>query len=1219
MKPNRIKFILGSLSIIILLISTPAAAQPAQPIIADQLAFTQAGKSAGASPAGGNMVGVEDIPILLERAGIPRENLQPSNSASHPASLPEEGTYQWHTFYGSDGFDACGFMGIALDSHGGIYIAGRSEGAWDGPAGQPPLHAYSGYADLSILKLDSMGAYEWHTFYESTDGSEFKGYKMIMDSHDHLTIASHTARAWNGPEGQAPRHAYSGGWDIAVLSLDVDGSYLWHTFYGAAGEDFSIAIGMDEVGDLYFAGWSDGAWNGPAGQAPLHAHGGYFDITVLKLNAAGDYLWHTFFGSPDWDDGYGIAVDGSGGVYITGFSGSSWDGPAGQAPLHAHGGYVDIVVVKLGSAGEYQWHTFYGSPEYNEGYAIAVDGSGGVYITGFDEGSWNGPAGQAPLHAYSGGWDIGVLKLDAAGAYQWHTFYGSADWDLSNAIALDKGGGLYITGDSLGGWYGPAGQAPLHAHSGNENIFVLKLDTAGAYQWHTFYGESGGVGGGITPGASGELYIAASSGYTWNGPEGQPPLNAHKNDWDLTVLKLQHGCSLATASQPLLLVTGWGGSEDQELATDEQLGYFEAWLAPHGYVAGCNLFYAAHTSPHLSLEENAQVIQDNLCQAYQSVRTFRPRWNGHFDIIAHSYGGLRARAYLENDNLYGRLCPDTANRVYVDNLFTLGTPHGGEIGDLPLSTFIGLGAMGGGEGPAIQEMLPAVRLWQNLSSQQPAGTNYYLLAGDARLQYSSYPPTLQALYDLWPFPTERLEANDLAVHQASAWVLPRYAWLYPEVSIISTPDLHGQLPEDIFGAHQLRSYVNPNTTFEAEIWPAVGQTSRLSLTKGAAEARTNPAETAALIDMLQQQASPQAYPGGGWLDIQSGVISSRQVITGHFDLYGSEPSQISLVWMEGDLALELSDPLGNRITPQAVITGTNINFINFDTGYGWLASYQITDTLTGTWGYTITAPVLPQAVNFRLFAIESLPVAVNASIPAWLPNHSTVVITASVTYSSTQPVSGGSLLARIQLPDASYAEMALWDDGAHGDGLPNDGIFGEAFTQTAQGGLYGVQLTATGTYASQEFRRTNTAIFFIAPGTVELDGLYDDFGINQTHDEYYEWLGVSAGITVTQPGTYTLSAELYAGEAFISQVSMQIYLEPGNDSITLLFDGDDIRAHQLDGPYTVRNVMLFDTAEVMLLIEADDYVRTTAAYSYLEFKRTGQIFFPFICTSVLLR
>jgi hypothetical protein len=68
-----------------------------------------------------------------------------------------------------------------------------------------------------------------------------------------------------------------------------------------------------------------------------------------------------------------------------------------------------------------------------------------------------------------------VLKLDATGVYQWHTFYGSISDDYSDGIAVDGGGGVYITGMSIASWDGPAGQAPQHAHSGGYDIVVLKL------------------------------------------------------------------------------------------------------------------------------------------------------------------------------------------------------------------------------------------------------------------------------------------------------------------------------------------------------------------------------------------------------------------------------------------------------------------------------------------------------------------------------------------------------------------------------------------------------------------------------------------------------------------------------------------------------------------------------------------------------------------------
>jgi sRNA-binding regulator protein Hfq len=201
---------------------------------------------------------------------------------------------------------------------------------------------------------------------------------------------------------------------------------------------------------------------GSSAKVSLHAHSGDNDISVMKLDSSGAYQWHTFYGSSAYDYAYGISVDSSGNVYVAGFSYATWG-----SPLHAHsGGYYDIFVLKLNSSGAYQWNTFYGSSAYDYAYGISVDSSGNVYITGDSDATWG-----SPLHAYSGGYDIFVLKLDSSGAYQWHTFYGSSTSDVAYGISVDSSGKVYVAGYSNATW-----GSPLHAHSGAPDIFVLKLN-----------------------------------------------------------------------------------------------------------------------------------------------------------------------------------------------------------------------------------------------------------------------------------------------------------------------------------------------------------------------------------------------------------------------------------------------------------------------------------------------------------------------------------------------------------------------------------------------------------------------------------------------------------------------------------------------------------------------------------------------------------------------
>ncbi|MCX6879950.1 MAG: SBBP repeat-containing protein [Verrucomicrobia bacterium] len=362
-------------------------------------------------------------------------------------------SYSWHTFYGTSGEDRG--QSIAIDSSGNVYITGFSDATWNGPAGQAPLHAHSGGSDILVMKLDSAGAYQWHTFYGSTQ-DEYS-YGVAVDSSGNAYVTGESSASWNGPTGQVPMQAYSAKTDVFVLKLSSAGAYQWHTFHGGNAYDSGYGLALDSSGNVYVTGHSNFSWNGSAGQAPLNAFNpvngnGNYNILVLKLSSAGAYQWHTFYGSIGNDDGYGLALDSSGNVYVTGSSAATWDGPTGQAPLHAHSGNNDITILKLNSAGAYQWHTFYGSNGDDDGQGLALDSGGNVYVTGNSNATWNGPTGQAPLLALHNINDIFVLKLNAAGAYQWHTFYGSTGGDSGWSIAVDSSSNVYITGSTALGW-----------------------------------------------------------------------------------------------------------------------------------------------------------------------------------------------------------------------------------------------------------------------------------------------------------------------------------------------------------------------------------------------------------------------------------------------------------------------------------------------------------------------------------------------------------------------------------------------------------------------------------------------------------------------------------------------------------------------------------------------------------------------------------------------
>jgi hypothetical protein len=239
-------------------------------------------------------------------------------------------------------------------------------------------------------------------------------------------------------------------------------------------------------------------------------------------------LWNTFLGGSAWDDGYATAVDGSGNIYVAGTSQGSWG-----SPIRPFGGVEDAFVAKLKSNGALQWNTFLGSAHGGEqAYAIAIDESGNVNVSGESLYSWG-----SPINAHSAdGSDIFVAQLNQNGTLKWNTFHGGQSIDIGYALAVDGAGNIYVSGESHGTWGAPVN--PPSSPRINQEAFAAKLNSNGALLWNTFMGESNGTdyARGVAVGAT--VVVAGHSQNSWGAP-----VRAHSADWygDAFVAQLNSG------------------------------------------------------------------------------------------------------------------------------------------------------------------------------------------------------------------------------------------------------------------------------------------------------------------------------------------------------------------------------------------------------------------------------------------------------------------------------------------------------------------------------------------------------------------------------------------------------------------------------------------------------------------------------------------------------
>jgi hypothetical protein len=146
--------------------------------------------------------------------------------------------------------------------------------------------------------------------------------------------------------------------------------------------------------------------------------GGAYDAFVTKLNPAGTVLaYSTYLGGSDDDEGVGIAVDASGNAYVAGLTNSTnFPITPGAYQTVYGGGAYDAFVTKLNPTGTALVYSSYlGGSNEDDGYGIAIDTSGNVYVAGYTA-STNFPTTPGAYQTVYGGgaYDAFVTKLGTA-------------------------------------------------------------------------------------------------------------------------------------------------------------------------------------------------------------------------------------------------------------------------------------------------------------------------------------------------------------------------------------------------------------------------------------------------------------------------------------------------------------------------------------------------------------------------------------------------------------------------------------------------------------------------------------------------------------------------------------------------------------------------------------------------------------------------------------
>jgi Secretion system C-terminal sorting domain/Domain of unknown function (DUF5122) beta-propeller len=316
---------------------------------------------------------------------------------------------------------------IAIGGTGNEYaysIKRTTDGGYAAAGGTTSFGAGSG--DFYIVKIDGSGNLQWT---RTIGGAAYEGALFIVQTTDGgYAVAGYTQSFGAGNS------------DFYIVKLDAGGNFQWNRTIGGANEDVALAIVQTTDGGYAAAGYT---YSFGAGDR---------DFYIVKLDASGNLQWNRTVGGTNYDYGETIIQTTDSGCAVAGFTYSFGAGSG------------DFYIVKLDASGNLQWNRNIGGTDADYCLSVIQTTDGGYAM-----------AGQVNSFG-AGSNDFYIVKLDAGGMLQWTRAVGGAYLDYGESVMQTTDGGYAVGGLTYS--FG----------AGDQDLYLVKLDAAGNFQWNKAVG-----------------------------------------------------------------------------------------------------------------------------------------------------------------------------------------------------------------------------------------------------------------------------------------------------------------------------------------------------------------------------------------------------------------------------------------------------------------------------------------------------------------------------------------------------------------------------------------------------------------------------------------------------------------------------------------------------------------------------------------------------------
>lgn len=200
-----------------------------------------------------------------------------------------------------------------------------------------------------------------------------------------------------------------------------------------------------------------------------------FLLASLVAAQAPFIQWQKSLGGSSDEHSNSVVQTLDSGYVVAGYSASS------DGNVTGHHGDKDYWIVRTDASGALVWQHSFGGLGQDVATCIVQTTDSGYAVTGY---SYSAEGDVTAHHGTTANTDIWVIRLDAAGNLQWQKSLGGTADDYAGSIIQSSDGGYLVAGAS------ESSNGDVSSNAGASDLWVVKLDAAGAIEWQHTYGGS---------------------------------------------------------------------------------------------------------------------------------------------------------------------------------------------------------------------------------------------------------------------------------------------------------------------------------------------------------------------------------------------------------------------------------------------------------------------------------------------------------------------------------------------------------------------------------------------------------------------------------------------------------------------------------------------------------------------------------------------------------